>query len=78
MGHAQVLTAPVADPTLKAELREVQFMTRHISSFTSGKSNALYGVITRQVNFHYNDYKAACDPVYCDVTQVPSIKHSLS
>ncbi len=59
MGHAQVPTAPVPDPTLIAELRKVQLMIQHVSSFTSGKSNALYRVITRQVNFYYDSYKAA-------------------
>jgi hypothetical protein len=62
--------AAVTNSTLQTELKQVQLMIQHISSFTSGKSNPVYGLITKQVNWHYESYVESCAPVYCDVTQV--------
>lgn len=59
-----------ASTALATELDEVHLMIRHITGFTAGQSNALYGVITRQVNFHFESYRASCAPLYCDITQV--------
>ena len=46
----------VANSTMYVDLQQVQHMIQHINNFTDGKSNALYGTISGQVNWHYKSY----------------------
>ena len=68
--HVQDEAAAVTNSTLQTELNQVQLMIQHMSNFTSGQSNPVYSLITKQVNFHYGSYMASCAPLYCDITQV--------
>ena len=60
----------VSNSSIQTELGQVQLMLKHISAFTSGQSNPVYGLITKEVNWHYTNYRGSCAPVYCDITQV--------